>query len=143
MNIFKKWVYFVRLKSTYNCQISMIEKSIYLEGVDPVNLYGVNNILLNKLASKFPKLRVVARGHEVIAIGEEKEILLFEEKLDILIAFYHRYNKLTIQDVEDLLESSDESWLDKKLESGTVRVFSWLHEIDMMIQNARQINKTL
>ncbi|MBA7517087.1 PhoH-like protein [subsurface metagenome] len=101
----------------------MIEKSIYLEGADPVNLYGVNNIHLNKLASKFPKLRIVARGHEVIAIGDEKEIHLFEEKLDVLIAFYHKYNKLTIHDVEDLLESEDRSWIEKKLELTDVLVY--------------------
>ena len=101
----------------------MIEKSIYLEGVDPVNLYGVNNILLNKLASGFPKLRVVARGHEVIAIGDEREIHLFEEKLDLLIAFYHKYNKLTMQDVEDLLTADDDSWIAKKLEKTDVLVY--------------------
>ncbi len=101
----------------------MIEKSIYLEGVDPVNVYGVNNVLLNKLASRFPKLKIVARGHEVIAIGDEKEIPLFEEKLDLLIAFYHKYNKLTIQDVEDLLEANDDSWIAKKLEKTDILVF--------------------
>ncbi len=101
----------------------MIEKSIYLEGVDPVNLYGVNNVLLNKLASWFPKLRIVARGHEVIAIGEEKEIHLFEEKLNILIAFYHKYNKLTIPDMEDLLNADDDSWIAKKMEKTDILVY--------------------
>ncbi|MGD2035020.1 MAG: PhoH family protein [Bacteroidales bacterium] len=101
----------------------MIEKSIYLEGVDPVNLYGVNNILLNKLASAFPKLRIVARGHEVIAIGDEKEIRLFEEKLDVLIAFYHKYNKLSLQDVEDILKTDDDAWVSKKLEKTDVLVY--------------------
>ncbi len=92
----------------------MIEKSIYLESIDPVILYGVNNILLNKLSSSFPKLKIVARGHEVIVIGDEKEIILFEEKLNILINFYHKYNKLTIQDLEDLLNTHDNSLISEK-----------------------------
>ena len=53
----------------------MIEKSIYLEGIDPVNLYGANNVLLNRITAHFSRIRIVARGHEVIAIGEEEQIL--------------------------------------------------------------------
>jgi phosphate starvation-inducible PhoH-like protein len=81
----------------------MIEKSIYFEGIDPVNLFGVNNVIFNRLSSNFPKLRIIARGNEVIAIGDEAEINLFEDKLDYLIAFFHKYNRLTLNDVDDLL----------------------------------------
>jgi phosphate starvation-inducible PhoH-like protein len=81
----------------------MIEKSIYLEGIDPVHLFGVNNVLFNRISSSFPKLRIIARGHEVIAIGDEAEINQFEDKLDYVIAFFHKYNKLTLNDIDDLL----------------------------------------
>jgi phosphate starvation-inducible PhoH-like protein len=80
----------------------MIEKSIYLEGIDPVHLYGVNNNLFNKLTSYFPKLKIVARGHEIITIGDEPEIINFEEKLFLLISFFHKYNKITSGDIDDL-----------------------------------------
>jgi phosphate starvation-inducible protein PhoH and related proteins len=43
----------------------MIEQLIYLEGIDPATLYGVNNNLLDKIKSFFPKLKIVARGNEI------------------------------------------------------------------------------
>lgn len=101
----------------------MAEKSIYLEDVDPVNLYGVNNVLLNKIISRFPKLKIVARGHEIIAIGDEGEIHLFEEKLNILTSFYKKFNKLTIHDIEDLLDANADSLSVKKLEKTDILVF--------------------
>lgn len=89
----------------------MIEKSIYLEGIEPVHIYGVNNTNLNKIKSYFPKLKIVARGHEIIAIGDDKEIKAFETKLDTLVHFYQKYNKITINDIEEILPSDDMEWI--------------------------------
>jgi phosphate starvation-inducible PhoH-like protein len=89
----------------------MIEKSIYLEGIDPLQLYGANNLLLDKVKSFFPKLKIIARGHEMISIGDEKEIRNFEDKIELLIAFFHKYNKITLNDIEELFASTDTSWV--------------------------------
>ncbi len=101
----------------------MIEKSIYLEGIDPVNIYGANNVLLNRITSNYPKLRIIARGNEVIAIGDENEILNFEEKLVSLIAFFQKYNKLTISDLDELLASSNHTWMEAKNEKSDILVY--------------------
>lgn len=89
----------------------MIEKSIYLEGIDPLHLYGANNVLLDKIKSFFPKLKIVARGHEIISIGEDSEIKQFEEKIELLIAFFHKYNKINSSDIEDLFSAGDTPWI--------------------------------
>ena len=89
----------------------MIEKSIYLEGIDPLHLYGANNVLLDKVRSYFPKLKIVARGNEMISIGDEKEIRGFEEKIELLISFFHKYNKITVSDIEELFATGDTPWL--------------------------------
>lgn len=89
----------------------MIEKSIYLEGIDPLHLYGANNVLLDKVRSYFPKLKIIARGHEMISIGDEKEIKLFEDKIHLLVTFYHKYNKITGNDIDELFTSGDTLWL--------------------------------
>ncbi len=47
----------------------MIEKKIYLEGVDPVKLFGINNSRFNAIKSNFPKLKIIARGSELIVKG--------------------------------------------------------------------------
>jgi phosphate starvation-inducible PhoH-like protein len=101
----------------------MIEKSIYLEGIDPVSLFGVNNVLFNRLSSGFPKLRIISRGHEVIAIGDETEIGSFEEKLDTLISFFHKYNKLTLTDIDDLLGTSENAPINNDKDDSDVLVY--------------------
>ncbi len=101
----------------------MIEKSIYLEGIDPVNFYGANNVLFNKISAFFPKLKIIARGHEIITIGEQDEIEAFESKIDDLISFYHKYNKLTESDIEELIQAADGEWLKKKSDPDDVLVY--------------------
>jgi phosphate starvation-inducible PhoH-like protein len=49
----------------------MAEKLIYLEGVDPVDFYGVNNVRFNRFIELFPDLKVVSRGNEIRASGKK------------------------------------------------------------------------
>ena len=41
----------------------MTEKHIVLEDIDPVILYGINNVHLQMIKALFPRLRIVARGN--------------------------------------------------------------------------------
>lgn len=88
----------------------MIEKSIYLEGVDPLHLYGANNVLLDKIKSFFPKLKIIARGNELITIGDDSEIKSFGGRIELLIAYYHKYNKITPTDIDELFSQTDTPW---------------------------------
>lgn len=81
----------------------MNEKIIYLDGIDPVNLYGVKNKHLDKIKGFFPKLKIVARGNELKVIGEEEEINDFEIKINILVDYCHKYNLIHEEDIEQLL----------------------------------------
>lgn len=78
----------------------MIEQLIYLEGIDPAVLYGVNNNLLDKLKSFFPKLKIVARGNEIRVYGEEDEIARFDDLVHLLIEHIQKYNRLTDNDLD-------------------------------------------
>lgn len=101
----------------------MIEKTIYLEGVEPLIIYGVNNINLDKIKSLFPKIKIVARGHEVKAIGEPDEINLFEEKLDGIIQFIHEKNKLTSGDIDRIIISEEAETITKNPEETDAIVY--------------------
>lgn len=81
----------------------MNEKIIYLDGIDPVSLYGVKNKHLDKIKGFFPKLKIVARGNELKVIGEEEEINDFEIKINILVDYCHKYNLIHEEDIEQLL----------------------------------------
>jgi len=85
----------------------MTEKLILLEGIDPMALYGVNNLNYNLLIGAFPKLKVVARGQEIKVAGEPMEIERFEDKLMLVVDFYSHYNRLNQEDMKALI--SDEA----------------------------------
>ncbi|MCR4909760.1 MAG: PhoH family protein [Bacteroidales bacterium] len=81
-----------------------MKKTIKLEGVDPVGLYGVGNKILEEFCSYFPSLKVVARGDELILDGKPADIEEFNQKLGALIEKRHRKMNLTIYDVEDIFD---------------------------------------
>jgi phosphate starvation-inducible protein PhoH and related proteins len=78
----------------------MIEQLIYLEGIDPAVLYGINNNLLDKIKSFFPKLKIVARGNEIRVYGDEDEIVRFDDLIHLLIEHLQKFNSLSENDLE-------------------------------------------
>ena len=86
----------------------MIEKVVYLEGVDPQAFYGSNNRNLEKLKSFFPKLKLVARDYELKVLGEASEISRFEEDVDKVLEFMQQRNQLTEDDVERIILTEDD-----------------------------------
>lgn len=81
----------------------MIEKSIYLEGVDPLQLYGVKNQRYEKIRNAFPLLKIVARGNEIKILGDKSEVQNFEKILEIIIAYYQKFNNLSDIDFDHIL----------------------------------------
>lgn len=87
----------------------MTEKTISVESINPLEIFGVNDTNLVLLKKQFPKLKIVARGNDVKVIGDEEQIDLFERKFSLMILHYERFGKLSENDVEDLLEIEGES----------------------------------
>ena len=81
----------------------MAERLIYLEGVDPVDFYGVNNVRFNKFLETYPDLKIVSRGHEIRASGDEERLTDFEEKVDLFIRYLRKFQTVSLPDMEDLL----------------------------------------
>lgn len=86
----------------------MQEKSIEIKGVNPVELFGVNNSKLKKIKSFFPKLQLVARGNVLTIIGDEEESKVFEKKFDLIIQFFSKYNSLTENEIIGLMAEDGE-----------------------------------
>ena len=74
--------------------LSMFEKLIHLEGIDPLEFFGVNNAKMNLIKSYFPKLIIVYRGNDVILKGDDAEILRFENKFHLILDHYNQFNVL-------------------------------------------------
>jgi len=91
----------------------MAEKLIYLEGVDPVDFYGVNNVRFDKFVKLFPDLKIVSRGNEIRVSGKKERLIEFEERVNLFIRYLRKFGTLTLPDLEDLLNGS----ADYKLEA--------------------------
>lgn len=81
-----------------------MKKSIELEAMDPMEIYGVANRNLEALCSYFPNLKVVARGSTLMLEGKESDIIEFSNKFSRLIEVRLRKRNITPYDVEDLFE---------------------------------------
>ena len=80
------------------------KKTIRLEAVDPVEIYGAANKVLEALCSYYPDLKVIARGNEIILEGSEKDMEDFEMKINLLIEIRTHKMNLTPYDVEDIFD---------------------------------------
>ena len=79
-----------------------MKKTITLEAMDPIEIYGAGNKILTEFCSYFPHLKVVARGNELILEGRESDIAEFNIRLAELIDRRHHKMNLTAYDVEDI-----------------------------------------
>lgn len=84
----------------------MAEKLIYLEGVDPVDFYGVNNVRFNRFIHLFPDLKVVSRGNEIRLQGKKERLEEFEDKVDLFVRYLRKFESVTLPDLDDLLSGS-------------------------------------
>ena len=118
-----KKLYFVKIKSKHYSPNSMIEKTIYLEGIDPLTIYGANNINLEKIKSYFSKIKIIARGNELKVLGEDTEIDFFENRMEYLIDYAQGKNRLTVDDIENILGSEDKNLPEKVIPDEDVLIY--------------------
>lgn len=78
----------------------MAESLIVLEGIDPLNFFGANDSKLQVIQKHFPKLKLIARGNQVKAVGDEDEVKSFEDKFNLLIDHFNRYNSISPADID-------------------------------------------
>lgn len=93
----------------------MAEKLIYLEGVDPVDFYGVNNVRFDRLSRNFSDLKLVQRGNEIKATGTTTRLEEFADKVELLVRYLQKFSTISMNDLEELIEGSGE---EKMEESG-------------------------
>lgn len=95
----------------------MNEKIITLDSVEPVEIYGVNDVKLNVIKKHFPKLKLVARGYSLKVLGDAAEIARFEKKLDLLVDHFHKSGVLTDTVIERLLGQTGDNMLEAREEA--------------------------
>ncbi len=83
----------------------MTELNLELADVSIQDFYGANNENLKLLKTHFPKLKIVGRGKQISAVGNEELLKEFSEKISQIIQHLQHYNQLNEKEMESLLES--------------------------------------
>ncbi len=85
----------------------MTELTLNIEGIDPIDFFGVNNTRFNFIKKSFPTLRMVSRGNSIKAEGSESDIAVFKQKVERMVDHIERYSKLNEDDIETIMGSDD------------------------------------
>ena len=75
-----------------------------LEDIDPVVFYGVGNGHLQMIRSLYPKLRIVARDNVIRILGDEEQMVSFEENVEKMRQHVLRFNSLKEEDILDIVK---------------------------------------
>ena len=90
----------------------MAEKILHLETVEPLDLYGAKCSRLDILKRAFPKIQIVARGHDVKVLGDEQQIADFEDKFRQVVHFLDTFNRLSDDDLVQILNNQQQHQTD-------------------------------
>ena len=85
-----------------------MKKTITMD-VNPVEILGAGNRILNEFCTYFPSLDVKDKGNDIIVEGPQDQVENFDEKFAALVQLRHRKLNLTVYDVEDLFSGSSNS----------------------------------
>ncbi len=80
----------------------MPDRTILIEGIDPLEFYGAANANLNRIVDLFPKLKIVARGSTIKAIGDEAELNRFEERVSSLFDYIAKYGHVSREVIDQV-----------------------------------------
>ena len=92
----------------------MNERIIELTEISPKDFFGTHNTNIEQLKKYFPKIKIVARGNKIKIYGEKEILDEFEKRLEMLINYFNKYNKLDENSIEQLLTSNDTSQKNSK-----------------------------
>ena len=84
----------------------MKERIFTIKDIEPVELLGVNNKILKNLQFRFPNLKIISRGNELKFIGEEEELDLFEEKIQIMSDYFVKYKSLNDSEIDNIMSEN-------------------------------------
>ncbi len=97
----------------------MQEKIIEIKGVNPVELFGINNAKLKHIKSFFPTLKIVARGNKVVVSGDPEIMDEFERKFELIIQHYNKFNSVTENNIDNLMLAEGSQMLENDV-SGVI-----------------------
>ncbi len=98
----------------------MVEKKIEIKGVNPAEFFGVNNDKLNHIKSYFPNLKISSRGNVVNYSGDIEATGIFEDKLKLIIQYLKKFNSITENNIDNLMDEEGKSIIQDKDNEGVI-----------------------
>ena len=95
----------------------MVEKIIQLDHVSLVDFLGVENHNIREISDAFPKSKIISRGNELRIQGSTPEILKINEIINALLLRYHKFGKISPEDVSNMLNGENVDKLIEKEEA--------------------------
>lgn len=96
----------------------MAEHTFFLSDINPLEIYGVNNLRLQQLEEGHPEVKIIARGDELRIKGSEEDIQPLRSTISVLLDEIknkgrisdHRFNELlALQSTESPISQSPPS----------------------------------
>lgn len=84
--------------------LRLTERTVTIEGVEPLLLFGFNDVYLRRIEAAFADTRIVARGNQVMLRGSAEDVERIERVLHELLVVLNRNGNLTENDVETVLD---------------------------------------
>ncbi|MBN2614561.1 MAG: PhoH family protein [Bacteroidales bacterium] len=85
----------------------MSESIIQLDVENPIELFGPGDKHLNLIKDLFPKLKIIARGNMIKLMGDPDEIRTFEQRFELLQAYFDRFGKITEQEISQIMDREE------------------------------------
>ncbi|MEN8251189.1 MAG: PhoH family protein [Bacteroidota bacterium] len=98
----------------------MVERIITLENISLPDFLGVENKNILQLAEAFPESKIISRGNEIQIKGATSEILQINDILNGLIEHYHKFGKVTKENVESYIQEEETHHLPHSSEQALV-----------------------
>jgi phosphate starvation-inducible PhoH-like protein len=96
----------------------MNERIINISSFSLLDIYGVNDKNINQIKTYYPKLKIIARGDVIKAMGNTNELDEFVEKFDLLLLNYERFGKITELDIDQIFGKDENGNVNVSNQSG-------------------------
>ena len=115
----------------------MNELILELEQITPNDFFGPQNKNIKLINGYFPKLKIIARGNKITALGDEQILDEFDKRMEMLFKYFGNYNSIDENIIERVLTSNSEKDYQTSVKSGLVL----LHGVNGRLIKAKTSNQ--
>jgi len=98
------------------------ELILELSEISPREFFGHQNVNIELIKKYYPQLKLVARGNKIMVFGDDERLEEFEQRFQMLLDHFAKFNVLDENAIERILTSQSKSDYEAPISSGDVLV---------------------